>query len=74
MIRVVRTARHLDALIDTFIAGSGACVAERTGKFTSARMAVVSRSTLDLPFGWCDSEDLSVTKRSRPKLFVSASV
>ena len=38
------------AVFITFSVGSDACAAEKSAKLIPARIAVVSRSTLDLPF------------------------
>lgn len=50
MNRLVRMAMLSVAVIITFAAGSDAWAAEKTAKLTPVRIAVVSRSTLDLPF------------------------
>jgi len=50
MNRLVRMALFSVAVIITFVDGANACAAEKAAKLIPARIAVVSRSTLDLPF------------------------
>ena len=50
MNRLVRMALFSVAVIITFVGGANACAAEKAAKLIPARIAVVSRSTLDLPF------------------------
>ena len=50
MNRLLRMALFSVAVFIAFVIGSDACAAERAAKLIPARIAVVSRSTLDLPF------------------------
>ena len=50
MNRLVRMTLFSVAVIITFVGGANACAAEKAAKLIPARIAVVSRSTLDLPF------------------------
>jgi len=50
MNRLLRLGLFSVAVFITFVIGSDACAAEKAAKLIPARIAVVSRSTLDLPF------------------------